>query len=317
MGVRHHAAVSRVGGWFRSVRPERATIKGDVLAGLPGAIGSVPDGMAAAALAGVNPVFGLYSGALGPIAGGLTAHTRLMVITTTSAAALAAGSALSGVPEADKPSALVLLTVVAGAAMVAASVLRLGRFTRFVSHSVMIGFLTGIAINILLGQLPDLLGVDAEGSTSAAKALDVVRHLDEADLATALTGLGAFVLVAGLARTRARIVGAVAALAIPTVVVMVAGLDGVGRVSDAGAIRWDSRRRGSPSSDCCRPRWPAGRSPSPPSSWSRERVSLSRHRTPTDRRPTLTATSLRRASATWRQGCSRGCPSEARSGRRL
>ena len=60
----------------------------EAIAGLPGAIGSVPDGMAAAVLTGVNPVFGLYASFAGPTAGGLTASTRLMVITTTSAAAL-------------------------------------------------------------------------------------------------------------------------------------------------------------------------------------------------------------------------------------
>ena len=50
--------------------------------------------------------------------------------------------------------------------MVVAGLLRLGRYTRFVSHSVMIGFLTGVAVNIILGQLADLTGVPAEGATT-------------------------------------------------------------------------------------------------------------------------------------------------------
>ena len=85
-------------GWLRAVRPQRSHLRADIVAGLPGAIGSVPDGMAAAILAGVNPVQGMYASFAGPTAGGLTSHTRLMVVTTTSAAALAAGSALHGVP---------------------------------------------------------------------------------------------------------------------------------------------------------------------------------------------------------------------------
>ena len=59
-----------VGHWLRSVRPERRYLRADIVAGLPGAIGSVPDGMAAAVLVGVNPVQGLYAGFAGPIAGG-------------------------------------------------------------------------------------------------------------------------------------------------------------------------------------------------------------------------------------------------------
>ena len=44
--------------------------------------------------------------------------------------------------------------MIAGVLMVVAGVLRLGRYTRFVSHSVMIGFLTGVAVNIVAGQIP-------------------------------------------------------------------------------------------------------------------------------------------------------------------
>ena len=100
-------------GWLRSVGPQRRYLGRDLLAGLPGAVGSVPDGMAAAILAGVNPVQGLYASFAGPITGGLTANTRLMVITTTSASALAAGSALSGVPAAQRPAAVPLVAIIA------------------------------------------------------------------------------------------------------------------------------------------------------------------------------------------------------------
>ncbi len=71
-----------------------------------------------------------------------------MVITTTSAAALTAGSTLTNVQAADRPEVLVLLTLMAGVMMMAAGLLKLGRYTRFVSISVMIGFLTGVATNI-------------------------------------------------------------------------------------------------------------------------------------------------------------------------
>ena len=138
------------------MRPERRYLRQDTIAGLPGAIASVPDGMASAVLAGVNPVQGLYASFAGPIAGGLTASTKMMVITTTTAAALAAGSAVEGIAPADRGQAMSLLTLLAGAAMIVAGLARLGRYTRFVSHSVMMGFLTGVAVNIIRGQIPDL-----------------------------------------------------------------------------------------------------------------------------------------------------------------
>ena len=145
------------------MRPEPGTLRQDAIAGVPGAVGSVPDGMASAVLVGVNPVYGLYASFAGPVAGGLTASTRLMVITTTTAVALAAGWAVAGFDADRRPAALFMLTVLAGAMMLAAGLLRLGRYVRFVSFSVMIGFLTGVAANIVFGQVPDLTGASATG----------------------------------------------------------------------------------------------------------------------------------------------------------
>lgn len=90
--------------WVRGLAPERGTLRSDVVAGLPCAISSIPDGMATSVLIGVNPVHGLYACLFGPVGGGLTSSTRLMVITTTSAAALAAGSALSSVAGPERCS---------------------------------------------------------------------------------------------------------------------------------------------------------------------------------------------------------------------
>lgn len=222
--------------WARSVVPERRHLRADVLAGLPGAISSVPDGMAAGVLAGVNPVHGLYASFAGPIAGGLGSSTRRMVITTTSAAALASGSALARVDPAERSDAVLLLTILAGAVMVVAGVLRLGRYTRFVAHSVMLGFLTGVAVNIITGQVPDLTGAPSVGGTSAGKALHVVLHPGSIDLASLLVGVAALGILAGLGRTRLGIVSALVALVVPTAVVLLAGLDSVAQVADAGAI---------------------------------------------------------------------------------
>ncbi|MFI6432410.1 SulP family inorganic anion transporter [Rhodococcus oryzae] len=227
---------SAVRGWVRSRIPERRFLKADLVAAIPGAISSVPDGMASGVLAGVSPVHGLYASFAGPLFGGMQTSTKLMVITTTSASALAAGSALAEVPEVERPGALILLTLIAGAVMVAAAVLRLGRYTRFVSHSVMTGFLTGIAVNIVLGQLVDLTGATVSGSIAVAKAFDLVTNPTRIDLPSLLTGLLALVLLIVLARTRLALFSALIALVVPCLIVIVLGLDSVARVADVGAI---------------------------------------------------------------------------------
>jgi SulP family sulfate permease len=94
--IRSSLAASRR--WLRSVGPERAHLRGDILAGLPGAISSVPDGMAAAVLAGVNPVQGQLCELRR--AGRRRARREHPADGDhdESAAALAAGSALQNVP---------------------------------------------------------------------------------------------------------------------------------------------------------------------------------------------------------------------------
>lgn len=218
------------------VLPEKRHLRQDIIAGLPGAISSVPDGMASSVLAGVNPAHGLYASFVGPVAGGFMSSTRLMVVTTTSAAALAAGSALATYEEAERSDAMILLTLLAGALMIAAALLRLSRYIRFVSYSVMLGFLSGIAVNMVLGQLPDLLGIDAEGSLSVTKAWYVVSHLGAVDLASAVCGVVALAALALLALTRWSIVSSLVALLVPTIGVVVLGATSVATVDDTGRV---------------------------------------------------------------------------------
>ncbi|MFD4355928.1 SulP family inorganic anion transporter [Nocardia sp. NPDC058518] len=224
--------VRRVRRWFATERMSKA----DVVAGLPGAIGGVPDGMAAGVLAGVSPVHGLYASMAGRFFGGFGTSTQLMVVTTTSASALAVGSTLTDVEPDQRSGAIVMLTLVAGAMMIVAAILRLGKYTRFVSHSVMTGFLLGISANILFGQLPSLLGAPVQGSIAVEKALHVVLHPLDFDWRAAVVGVLAMIALIGLSYTRLRAIAALFALIVPMIVVLVLGWSNVGTVADTGEI---------------------------------------------------------------------------------
>ena len=226
--------MSRLPAWVRSVRPDPGTLRQDAVAGVPGAIASVPDGMASAVLVGVNPVYGLYASMAGPIGGGLAVSTRLMVVTTTTAAALAAGSTLGSFSGADRPEALFVLSALAGVMMIVAGVLRWGRFTRFVSVSVLTGFLSGVAVNIILGQLGDLLGSPQKGRPAVVKAFNVITHPSEMSLTAAAVGVSALVLMIVLSRTRIASVASLVALAVPTLLSL--GASKLVRVEDSGKI---------------------------------------------------------------------------------
>ena len=214
----------------------RSGLASSAIAGIPGAVGGVPDGMAAAVLVGVNPIHGLYASIAGRTVGGLTSGTRLMVITTTSAAALAAGSAVAGYAPEDRPAAVFLLTIIAGLLMAAAGLARLGRYARFVSHSVMTGFLTGVAANIVFVQLAGLTGTDPEGQFAVVEAVNVFTDPAQIQLASLATGLAALAILVLAGRTRFRAYGALVAVAVPALILAAFGIDSVARVSDTGEI---------------------------------------------------------------------------------
>jgi len=221
----------------RRLEPQPRQLATDIIAGLQGAISSVPGGMATAVLVGVQPIQGLYACVAGPIAGGLTTRTRLMIITTTGAVALAAGSALHSVAEAQRPAAVALLALLVAAALLLGGLLRLGRYTRFVSHSVMMGLLTGISVNIVCGQVAHLTGTTAHGHIAVQQALDVLLHPGRIDLAAAGTGLAALAILAALGRTRLAQAGTLLAVIIPTALVAAVGATSVARVKDEGRLQ--------------------------------------------------------------------------------
>jgi SulP family sulfate permease len=220
----------------RRVGPRRATLRDDAVAGLIGAVGSVPDGMASAVLAGVNPIHGLYATVAGPLVGGLLVASPLIIVTTTSAAALSAGTAVGGIAVDRRLEALFLLVIIVGVIQVAAGLLRLGRFTRFVSHSVMVGFLTGVATLMVLGQFGAITGTDPQGSGNLAKAIDVVTHPSRINPVSLLVGITAIGLAIAPIKGPLKRIAPLIAIALPAVAVYVLGLDSVQTVQDVGDI---------------------------------------------------------------------------------
>src|SRR4051794_12923609 len=139
--------------------------------------------MASGILVGVNPIYGLYACMVGPIAGGLVSSTQLMIIATTSAASLSAGQALGGLQGEARDTALFLMVALIGGLQAVFGLLRLGKLTRFVSYSVMTGFIIGIACLTILSQLPTISGYKpTSGNNKVTQAFDLLSHLDQVNL---------------------------------------------------------------------------------------------------------------------------------------
>jgi SulP family sulfate permease len=211
-------------------------LRKDTVAGLINAVVSVPDGLACAALAGVNPVYGLYTCIVAPIGGSLLVSAQLMQIATTSASALAAAQAIASYPVEQRDAALFLLVALVGVFLALFGLLKLGRLVRFVSHAVMTGFLIGVAVVLVLDQFAPLVGFHPRGANEVVQFVDLLAHASQFSLPTIITGLLALGILFGLERTRLATLSSLFALVVPTLAVALIGWQTVERVAQVSPI---------------------------------------------------------------------------------
>jgi SulP family sulfate permease len=197
--------------------PKRS-IGRDIGAGITTAIANVPDAMANAVLAGLNPVSGLYALLTGTPSAALTTSSQFLTVAVTAAMALAVGDALKPFAAgADRlAAALVTLTVLTGLMMILLGLLRAGALMRFVSNAVMRGFLTGVALTIILNQIPKFLGSSSAYENKLVAAADIVSSPERFDWTTVFIGLATMVVVLALDRTPAKRFAMVIALVLAT-----------------------------------------------------------------------------------------------------
>lgn len=220
----------------RHKRAKGATLKDDANAGLTVAMNEIPDGMACGLLAGVSPVMGLFAAVCGGIVGGIFNSSKLMIISTTSAAAFLLYQLTQAYPEAQRVDALILLVLLSGAFMILMGLLKLGSLVRFVSHSVMTGFLAGISILTILSQLPTLFAIPAEGSNKILQTLNLFQNIHLTNWHALVPGLATIVFMLLLPRTPLGHKSAIVAIALPSLLIFFMKWTDVEVVTDVGEI---------------------------------------------------------------------------------
>lgn len=143
-----------------------AEIRGDLVAALTVWAVLVPEALAYATIAGVSPVVGLYAapGAL-ILYAALGSSRQLVTGPMAATAALSAATVADLVPAGDDRFVAFTagLALATGIAALIAGVLRLGFLANFISEPVLKGFIVGLALTIIVGQIPKLLGIEKEG----------------------------------------------------------------------------------------------------------------------------------------------------------
>jgi high affinity sulfate transporter 1 len=198
---------------------QRSWLRRDVVAGLVLASLLVPQGMAYAELAGLPPITGLYTSILCLLAYAVFGPSRILVLGPDSALGpMIAATILPLVAANGDPAAAVayasMLALLVGGFMLIGARAGLGFVADLLSKPTQIGYMNGLALTILVGQLPKLFGFSVDADGLIGETVGLVQGLQAGDLVPAAAAIGLFSLVLMISLSRV-------APALPSVLVTV------------------------------------------------------------------------------------------------
>jgi sulfate permease, SulP family len=225
--------------WLRHYR--RAWLRGDVVAALTTWALVVPQAIAYGQIAGLPPQAGLFAAFAGLLGYGLFGTCRQLIVSPTSSTAAISAAIVAPVALGDPgryAAASAALAMLVGVVLIGLGQLRMGFVSRFIAAGVQVGFMFGLGLTIIVGQLPDLLGVPAGGGNVFGKAGDLLGRLGDVNPWTAAVGLASLAVLLGLKRALPAapaallvVVGGIAAMALFDLTAH--GVDVIGEIDGA------------------------------------------------------------------------------------
>lgn len=203
----------------------------DLIAGITVWAVLVPESLAYATIAGVPPIVGLYAAVPALLLYALLGSSRQLVVASMSAtAALSAGIVANMAQRGTKDyvaltAALAICTGVAG---IVAGLLRMGFLASFISEPVLKGFIVGLALTIMVGQLPALFGVKKGDGDFFEQLGHLLRHLGDTNGRTLIVGVLSLAVVLVLRRRWPLVPGALVAVILGIAAVSIFNLDDKG-----------------------------------------------------------------------------------------
>jgi high affinity sulfate transporter 1 len=221
----------------RSYRREWA--RADIVAGIVLAAILVPQGMAYAELAGLPPVTGLYTTIACLVGYAIFGPSRVLVLGPDSSVSPLIFAAITPLlVTGDPDSAIVLagmLAVLVGLIEIGLGLGKLGFVADLLSSEVQVGYMNGLAVTIIVGQLPKLFGFSTDADSFVDELRAFVNHLDETEVAALLVGVGVLLVLLVLPRITRIVPAVLVAVAGATILSAVLDLASDG-VSTVGAL---------------------------------------------------------------------------------
>jgi len=213
-------------------------LRGDLLAGVTVAAYLIPQVMAYATVAGLPPVAGLWAALAPMLVYALLGSSRQLSVGPESTTAIMTATALAPLALADPARYAALaaaLAVLVGVICLVAGLCRLGFLADLLSRPVLAGYMAGVAVIMIAGQLGKVTGVEVEGEEFVDQIRSFLAGVGGFHLSTSLLALGVLVLLFALKHYLPRVPAALTAVLLATALVMVFGLDRTG-IDVVGAI---------------------------------------------------------------------------------
>ncbi len=206
-------------------------LRGDVIGGLTIMALLVPEGMAYAELAGMPPQTAFYAAPAGLILYAIFGSSRQLVVAVSAIVAVMSASIVGDLAPAHSSELIVLtaaLAIMAGLVALLAGLLRLGRIAQFFSESVLVGFISGLALVIMIKQIPKLFGLEPVSGNFWERVIELIHELPETHMQILAVGLSTLILMIFLERRFKRIPAALIVMIYGIAVVSVFDLAGQG-----------------------------------------------------------------------------------------
>jgi MFS superfamily sulfate permease-like transporter len=203
--------------FFQGMRPfDRIRVLRDGMAGIELAALSIPQALGYSNIAGMPAVTGFFTLLLPLLAFATFGSSRYLVVAADSATAAILAGGISGMAPIASPKYVALAGTVAlltAALLLAARLLKLGFIADFLSRTVLVGFLTGVGLQLGIGVLGEMLGLEIHSRRSVMQLAQVLRQLDQVHVPSAILSFGSVLGVLILARFAPKIPGPLIAVA--------------------------------------------------------------------------------------------------------
>ncbi len=194
---------------------ETSQISSNIIAGITLAALAIPEVMGYTKIAGTPVVTGLYTILIPMALFALFGSSRHLVVGADSATAAIMAAGLVGLAATGSTEYMAyagVLAILAGIFLILARLLRLGFLANFLSRTVLIGFLTGVGIQVAIGQIAGMLGIPGGSGGPVQKLIADFQQLGQTNPATLAISIGVLVIIVGARRINKKIPGALFAV---------------------------------------------------------------------------------------------------------